>query len=373
MTVTLTRAGFCLQRAWFADRSSLFRVIRFPAMVAIINHEKLGTILFDTGYGRALEEAASARLYRRLLPFALPERERIAARLAQFGVAKVDRVFLSHFHPDHIGGLREVPGSCPILHSRAGLVRLRTLRGLALRRSAFFAELLPDDFEARGLALEDLPLVECAGLGPAYDVAGDGTLLAVPLPGHAAGQYGLLCQLEGGARVLLCADAAWLRSNIDQSGDATEPRPEGAVSRQCLVSQSMGNAFRAATVRARSHLVSSSGVPIALQATKDRETFSEPRPPGSGPSSCFNGAGDLASPTGPTILEAPIPGGRGSKAVLGLGINGQGTRPAWPVRLLADDYAQFHQTLDRLDAFVRAFPDVRIIPSHCEESIGPID
>ena len=310
MTVTLTRAGFCLQRAWFADRSSLFRVIRFPAMVAIIRHEKLGTILFDTGYGRALEEAASARLYRRLLPFALPERERIAARLAQFGVAKVDRVFLSHFHPDHIGGLHEVPGSCPILHSRAGLAKLRKLRGLALRRSAFFAELLPDDFEARGLALEDLPLVECAGLGPAYDVAGDGTLLAVPLPGHAAGQCGLLCQLKGGTRVLLCADAAWLRSNIDQSGDATEPRPEGA--------------------------------------------------------------GDKPGPTSPSVLEAPFPGGRGSKA-LGFGSNAQGTRPAWPVRLLADDYAQFHHTLDRLDAFARAFPDVRIIPSHCEESIGPID
>ena len=170
--------------------------------------------------------------------------------------------------------------------------------------------LMPDDFEARGLALEDLPLVECAGLGPAYDVAGDGTLLAVPLPGHAAGQCGLLCQLKGGTRVLLCADAAWLRSNINQSGDAAKPRTEGA--------------------------------------------------------------GDKPGPTSPSVLEAPFPGGRGSKA-LGFGSNAQGTRPAWPVRLLADDYAQFHHTLDRLDAFARAFPDVRIVPSHCEESIGPID
>ena len=278
MTVTLTCVGFCRQRAWFADRSSFFRFIRFPAMIAIIRHPALGTLLFDTGYGRALEESVSARAYRSMLPFSLPDSERLPARLVQFGVSRVDRVFLSHFHPDHIGGLRDVPGVPEILHSRPGLSKLRSLRGVSLRRSAFFAELLPDDFDARGRAIEDLPRAvgqasACAELqlhhlDPGYDIAGDGSLIAIPLPGHAAGQYGLLCRFpEDGRRLLLCADAAWLRSNI------------------------------------------------------------------------------------------------GSDAA----------RPAWPVRLLVDDYAQFHQTLDRLDQFARAHPDVRIIPSHCEDSIGPLD
>ena len=267
MTVTLTRVGFCRQRAWVADRSSLFRFICFPAMVAVIRHPQLGTVLFDTGYGSALEKEAEARVYRRLLPFTLPERERLPARLAQLRVSQVDWVFLSHLHPDHIGGLREVPGTPPILHSREGLKRLRSLRGLARRRAAFFEGLLPEDFGRRARPLEDLPVVDSDGLGQGYDLAGDGSLIAIDLPGHAAGQFGLMCRFPDGGRIFLCADAAWLRAN-----------------------------------------------------------FAEP-----------------------------------------------GKRPAWPVRLIVDDARAFGVTLDRLREFARAFPEVRIVPTHCEESIGPVD
>jgi glyoxylase-like metal-dependent hydrolase (beta-lactamase superfamily II) len=212
--VTLQTVGYCLNRAWFVDRSSFIKWLTLPAMVARIRHPRLGTILFDTGYGRPLIQlhTIAARTYRHLLPFLLPPEQELDPR-------DIDLVFLSHFHPDHIGALRNVP-SVPILHSREGLFHLQAARGLHRWRSAFFPELLPDDFPSRARAIEDLPLitlpVEYRPFEQAYDVAGDGSLLAIELPGHAPGQYGLLCRLTDGRTLFLVADAAWVQANISK-------------------------------------------------------------------------------------------------------------------------------------------------------------
>jgi hypothetical protein len=52
-------------------------------MIAVIRHPSLGVILFDTGYGRAVDKARGwyAPFYRRVLPFELPETERVAMQL----------------------------------------------------------------------------------------------------------------------------------------------------------------------------------------------------------------------------------------------------------------------------------------------------
>ena len=42
------------------------------------------------------------------------------------------------------------------------------------------------------------------------DIFGDGSLVAVPLPGHAFGQIGLKLETERNQEVLLAADGAWL-------------------------------------------------------------------------------------------------------------------------------------------------------------------
>jgi glyoxylase-like metal-dependent hydrolase (beta-lactamase superfamily II) len=76
--------------------------------------------------------------------------------------------------------------------------------------------LLPELVDAQARArlhwFEDLPAVALRGpferFGSGYDLFGDGSLLLVALPGHAAGHYGLLFEDDRGP-VFLIADASW--------------------------------------------------------------------------------------------------------------------------------------------------------------------
>ncbi len=219
--VTLLAVGSCRERAFFVAGSAGRGVVTFPALVAVVRHPRAGVILFDTGYGEALRSSRSflARLYRRVVPFALPPEQTLITQLSRLGVKPEDlaAVVISHFHPDHIGALRELPG-VPVHAAACGLAALRRLRGFARWRQVFLPELLPDDLDARLRPFEDAPAVRLPdALRPftsARDVLGDGSLLLIALPGHALGQHGLLCRLANGRTLLLAADAAWLRANF---------------------------------------------------------------------------------------------------------------------------------------------------------------
>jgi len=190
-------------------------------MVAAIRHPRAGLILFDTGYGRPLVEARSfaAKAYRAILPFRYGDDDAIPRHLERLGIppAEIRTIFLSHFHPDHIGSLRELP-AVPIVHSKVGMAELRSYSPWQQARAAYFSELLPGDFARRSHPIEELQRVQLDGtwlpFTEAYDIAGDGSLLAVALPGHAIGQFGLLCRIESRKWIFLIADAAWTRRNI---------------------------------------------------------------------------------------------------------------------------------------------------------------
>ena len=78
-----------------------------------------------------------------------------------------------------------------------------------------FDELLPADFEARLTPLESLPTVPLPfGLGEGRDVLGDGSMLSVPLPGHALGHTGLIWP---GQKRVYAADAQWLKQAMREN------------------------------------------------------------------------------------------------------------------------------------------------------------
>ncbi|MBF6589342.1 MAG: MBL fold metallo-hydrolase [Ktedonobacterales bacterium] len=209
--------GYCLAWEHHLIQGGQRRRIACHSLVALLRHPEHGWLLWDTGYApRMLEETRRLpyALYRRVTPLSLRPDLAVVAQLERRGIAPdaIRRVVISHFHADHLAGLRDFPG--------AELIALRTAydavaphQGLRALRRGFIPALLPADFGARASLLaaprgEPLP-----GLGATHDLFGDGTVRLVALPGHARGQIGMLARTTRGA-VLFAADSAWLSRSI---------------------------------------------------------------------------------------------------------------------------------------------------------------
>ncbi len=196
----------------------------FPAMVGVIRHPDAGILLFDTGYDAAFLRATQPwpeRLYRIATPVDFAGGEDWTAWLTASGVdaGDIKGVILSHFHGDHVAGLHQVPNT-PIYCARAGLEGLR--RGGRLRRvtQGLLGDLAPSDTERRARYFEDAPAIALpTAFGPlteGRDILGDGSLIAVELPGHCQGHWGLAFRNLKDRYVLLAADAVWSGKAIAQ-------------------------------------------------------------------------------------------------------------------------------------------------------------
>lgn len=216
-TVRLFDTGYCAHPEHAVLRNRRLRPLRFPAMFALIEHPERGPVLFDTGYGQAYLDARrsfAGRIYDTVTPVTTDASVFAAARLRSVGLEARDvrTVVASHFHADHIAGLRDFPNA-EILHFASAWEAVRERRGLAALRRGFLPSLLPADFEAQRRPIEDadwsaLP-PEFAPFARGVDLFGDGALIAVALPGHAAGQLGLFVRRTGAPPLFLAADACW--------------------------------------------------------------------------------------------------------------------------------------------------------------------
>lgn len=222
MTVELSIlvAGSCRNPERIVRRGGSWRPVDLPSLVGVIRHPDHGVVLYDTGYApRFFAETARwpGSAYARVTPVSCTDGDTAAAQLCRAGIdpRKVRLVLVSHFHADHIGGLRDFPAA-RFLYFRAALdPRWRGHGALRQLRHGLLPGLLPPDFDARSEFVEDRPPLPLplpsrgADLGPGFDLLGDGSVLGVDLSGHVRGQLGLLVRPAGRPPVLLAADACW--------------------------------------------------------------------------------------------------------------------------------------------------------------------
>lgn len=210
----IVTTGSCRHPEIATIQGGSWRPATFPALVALIVHPSEGPILFDTGYDPAFLEATRhfpERLYRWLTP---PEiSSPVAERLAAEGLdpAGVRHIILSHFHGDHASGLSRFPNAT-VHCSKAGLRGVWGRGRVRALAAGTPLKLLPPDLPERCAYFEDRPSLplskDLAPFESGADVLGDGSLLAVPLPGHCPGHWGLVLREPRGLHFLV-ADAAW--------------------------------------------------------------------------------------------------------------------------------------------------------------------
>lgn len=212
------QAGYCTHPEAIVIQGGKWKNSIFPSLCSLISHPEFGNILFDTGYSdRFFQETRNFpfRLYALTTPVYFQSEESIAAQLQQQNIAPeaIQYIIISHFHADHIGGLRDFPNA-KFLCFRSAYANVKNKQGFNAVLAGFLAGLMPDDFEERAIFVEDKKIVslpsEYAPFDRGIDIFGDNSILAVELPGHAIGQLGLFIKDSNNQTYFLIADACWL-------------------------------------------------------------------------------------------------------------------------------------------------------------------
>jgi glyoxylase-like metal-dependent hydrolase (beta-lactamase superfamily II) len=161
-----------------------------PIHAWLIEHPQ-GPILVDTGERSETTDLPIAR-------FAVTRDQEIDRQLALHDVRPEDlaQVVLTHLHGDHMNGLARLPGVAVLASAEA-------LRGGARRLRRLGAA-------ARPLSLTDEPF---GAFARSAALTADGSVIAVPVPGHARGQIAVIV-VEEDHHVLLAGDSAYSQQQL---------------------------------------------------------------------------------------------------------------------------------------------------------------
>lgn len=225
VTVRAFRVGHCLHPQIMSIRDGSWRPAVFPSLAMLIVHPGEGPMLFDTGYDPAFLTATQPipeRFYRWLTPVSLDPGEYLTVQLAAHGIVPADvrHVILSHFHADHMAGTHNFTNAA-IHCARAGLDAACSGGRFAAVRHGVLRALIPADIGTRARFFEDAPRIalsrDLAPFEMGADILGDGSVIAVELPGHCPGHWGLVVRDAAAGDHFMVGDAAWSSDAIHRN------------------------------------------------------------------------------------------------------------------------------------------------------------
>lgn len=231
---------------WVVDRSGLINLKNPVAKDAglvdgdekiqiyfhVIRHPAKGTFIVDTGVETALRDAPEKSALSGMVRSAMHmEKLTVNQPLGEWVThEKLQGVFMTHLHLDHVTGMADVPGSTPLFtgpgEAKATQLMNLFVKGSTDRALAGKPALSEWQFKADPTGTFDGVL----------DIFGDGSVWALWVPGHTPGSTAYLVRTTNGP-VLLTGDASHTRWGWDhqvEPGTFTNDAQKGTESFQKL-------------------------------------------------------------------------------------------------------------------------------------------
>ncbi|NLY78457.1 MAG: MBL fold metallo-hydrolase [Lysinibacillus sp.] len=219
--LTVMNAGFSKINNKHLLKGANSSDVLVPALFFLIEHPIHGYILFDTGYSTRFYEATKSfpfSIMNRLTPVQISEKDNAVAQLLQMNIStsQIQTVILSHLHADHVGGISDFKFSTIYVDKREWEFCQQSKIKLLFK--GYLKELIEN------IHLSSLKQLDFDKNGSSYgpfkntiDLFNDATVILVPLPGHAIGQFGLLLNISNQERYFLIADSVYVKENYQKN------------------------------------------------------------------------------------------------------------------------------------------------------------
>lgn len=222
LNIQVFYTGFCTASKSIAMKGAKGGEIKFHANCVLIQHPEKGNILFDTGYAPRFYDITSKwpeKLQALSTPTSCKADWAAVEQLKAAGIQAKDIPYLiiSHFHADHIAGMKDFPHS-EVYADRSAFTQIQKYKGFAAVRRALIPKFLPEDIDGRINFFDQMKVVERSDeFGFHNDFFGDGSIHVVEIPGHARGQIGLLLNEDHETPSFLAADGYWLTESLEKN------------------------------------------------------------------------------------------------------------------------------------------------------------